>query len=48
MSLGAEVEITDGIRLIALTAISIDPECDSKWSSTEYLDSSHDKKNILR
>ena len=25
--------------------MSIYPECDSDWSSREYLDSSHDKKN---
>ena len=43
MSVGTEVEITDGIRSIALIAMYIDPECDSEWSSMEYLDYSHDK-----
>ena len=43
MSIGTEVEITSGIRPIALILISIYPECDSELSPREYLDSSHDK-----
>ena len=42
MSVGTEVEIPDGIRLIVLIAISMDPECDLDWSSRVYLDYSHE------
>ena len=42
--MGTEVEIQSRIILIALIEMYIDPECDSEWSSREYLDSSHSKK----
>ena len=42
--MGTEVEIPSEIRLIALIEMSIYPECDSEWSSREYLYSSHFKK----
>ena len=45
--MGTEVKIPSGIRLIALIEMSIDPECDSEWSSREYLDSSREKKGSI-
>ena len=41
VSVGTEFEISDGIRLIAMKEMSIDPEGDSEWSSREYFDSPH-------
>ena len=46
MSIGTEVEITSGLISIALIVISIYQGFDSEWTPREYLDSSHDKKNM--
>ena len=45
MSVETEVEITYEIRLITLISISIDHECDSKWSSRGYLYSYYAKQD---